>query len=507
MENYLNKMPRSTKNFFYIFIGVALLARLICGFFLLPIYPDEIARLWWVQSDENYFKNIMYVCNNGSDFFSYSIFSNLKKIINFVEMFFFTPRFIALFYYAIFIIIATLSATKYDLERKNLHLLVIFISLLFPFNFTFILLRPEANIFYMLYFYSLNLAVCQKNKDFSNIVKFLSYYNFLVAAFTHPKTIYFSIIYLSRFNLKKIITYFWLMIYVAVAFFIYKYWSYRMSCVNPDILKSLNSYNINPIDYAYNISNYFKEVFNYNLCINSNIQSCRWSRFFDNSYFTFDSDIKVFDSGRKIIFPALLYKLILFSFILFFGYRIFSGELYKKRQGVFLILLLVANTFHLIHNKTENFYDLSFWLLVYFFLFLNYIKIQINHKVIVLILIISLFFDSYYFYNSYIHGYEGPGLSLKHYKRVNDKLSDVFTKNQFSKKKILLVDDSTFLFFDGHNKFPITYYSINNDFNALLKTNNFAIVSRCIFFIENKLPMPNVKVYRLKNDEICFLEN
>jgi hypothetical protein len=171
---------------------------------------------------------------------------------------------------------------------------------------------------------------------------------------------------------------------------------------------------------------------------------------------------------------------------------------------------LIPLIIHLLHNKTQNFYDVAFWYLYILSLFIYFVPInydRFSKLLIVFLLIFTLKLDYYYFYSDFRKGYQGPGLSTKFLRNTFKSLNENgIEKDNFKNYEMLVLDDSTFRYFDNKNKVLITYYSLrnNNFYNDIVTRNNIAIVTRCVFFRENKLESLVQSSLRINDTEsIC----
>lgn len=486
----------SNNKFFAGFLLLYFIAR-ISFFLVFPIYPDEIAVDWWITSDLNKSPNIIIACNNfltkHSEFLN--IFRNIEIIQNDLIGYI---RIKTLFYYLIFIIslIFIYSKSK-DIKYIFLGLITTFS----PLSITFILNRPEGFIFYFVFYYLFSQISENKAKK---IFLLFSVYFFILASISHPKTLYFSIIYLYGINTKIIF-----LVFVGLMnIFSYKYWSIRMACSDPEILKFYSEFNINPLMMFTDFIEYFRSLYHHNFCTGPNFNSCRWSRFFNNSYFTSQSDIGVYATIPKNYLFQNLPKLIYLSLFLITLFLLIKRIIFNNIKIIFLILPLII---HLLHNRTQNFYDLSFWYVYIFALFLFFFPKNLNgfSKIfIVIILSLSLRNDYNYFYVDYFKGYQGPGLTMKF---LNSELkilrSNGYNENYFSEFDILVVDDSTYRFFSNKNKYLITYFSLRNKnmLDTILSTRKIAIVSRCVYFEEYNLYSLNPNIVKINNVEsLCI---
>lgn len=477
---------------FFLYLTVRL------AFFLLfPIYPDEIAADWWITSNLNNFPNIIIACNNSisQNLKIFNIFNNIEILQNSLFQYI---RLKTLFYYLLF-----LGSLLYLFRKEgdSKYIYIILLTTLSPLSISFILNRPEAFIFYFSFYFIFYIESKRKYKIFLLI----SIYFFILSSISHPKTIYFSLIYLYGYNKGK---YLLLILAALVDLFSYKYWQIRMSCSDPEILKFYSEFNINPIQLFSDFKAYFKDLYNHNFCTGPSFNSCRWSRFFNNSYFTSVSDIGVYSPSPKNYLFQNLPKLIYISAFIFATFKIFRHTLLRQRT---LLLFLIPLFIHLIHNRTQNFYDIAFWLVYIFALCLYFCRIEFSKfsKVLVfIVLVASVRIDYHHFYADFLSGYHGPSLTMKFlYKEVSALKANGVDRDSLATYKIVVLDDSTYRYFNSDNKILITYYSLKNKnlLEDIQSRENIAIATRCVFFDEYKLKTLNPKILSIDGDEtLCF---
>lgn len=466
-------------------------------FLVFPIYPDEIAADWWITSDINKAPNIIIACNEfitkNSELFN--IFRNIEIIQN--KLFAYI-RIKTLFYY--FIFIGSLIYLNYRTKELK-YLFLGLITTVAPFSVTFILNRPEAFIFYFCLYYLFSLITEKKLKIFFIS---LSVYFFILASLSHPKTIYFSLIYLYSNNIKIVF-----LIFVGmIDLFTYKYWSIRMACSDPEILKFYSEFNINPLLIFTDFFEYLRSLYHHTFCTGSSFNSCRWGRFFNNSYFTSVSDIGVYAMIPKNYLFQNLPKLILVTLFFISLFLLIRRIIFNNYRIIFLVLPLLV---HLLHNRTQNFYDLAFWYIYIFGIFIFLVPINFNKvsKIFIAILLIFCLRNDYnYFYSDFFKGYQGPSLTMKFLKSEFDILrTHGYHPNHFSKYSMLVVDDSTYRYFNNEHKVLITYYSLRNRnlLNDILSKNKIAIATRCVYFQEYKLESLKPIILKInENEAICF---
>lgn len=490
LGSYLNK------KLFFIVIFIYILLRLFF-FTLFPIYPDEIAVDWWITSDINKAPNIIIACNDlitrHSKFFN--IFNNIEYIQNYVFEFLRTKT---LFYYLIYL---TTLLYFYIIKREKKYIALMLLSTIAPFAFTFILNRPEGFIFYFVFYFVLYKA----DSNNRTVLLFFSLYFFLLASISHPKTLYFSVIYLYEFRKNT------LLVSGIILFniFSYKYWTIRMGCSDTSILNFYSEFNINPLQVFINFKEYAKNLYNHNFCMGSNFDNCRWSRFFNNSYFSSSSDIGVYSPVAKNYLFQNLPKLLFVTTFIYCNFKLITW-IFKYRKFHYLFFIFPV-LFQLLHNRTQNFYDIAFWMLYIFSLTLYLLPIKFNSIskcfIVIILLFISIL-DYKYFYSDYLNGYQGPSLSTKFLRKEVKKLeSEGISRANFSNYQTLILDDSTFRYFQNSNKILITYFSLRNS-NLLDKIEalgSVAIVSRCVFFDEYNLRSLKPQVIQIVNTEtVCI---